>query len=98
MAKQKKSGEALNQQLIPGTEPVKNDRVHRSAMRYARLRDARIEAGRQEKDSHDTLLSVMQEEGIDSYTYGSISVNIDLKRKAKVTTESSGGSGEDAGE
>lgn len=85
MAKARTNGE---QEFIPGTEPEKNDRIHKAAKRYAKLRDARQAAGKEEKDSHDTLLATMTEENVSHYTYGDIDVAIDNRRKCKVTNPS----------
>lgn len=82
MAKAKR--QRSEQEYIPGTEPVKNNRVHAAAKRYAGERDVRIQANKDEKAAHDTLLSIMLEEGLEAYEYGDISVTIDAKRKCVV--------------
>lgn len=64
MAKAKQARE--DQGYIPSIAPEKNDKVHAAAKRYAKLRDARIAAGKEEKASHDTLLGTMVEQGIDA--------------------------------
>lgn len=75
------------QEFLPGQEPKKNNRVHKAALRYAELRDARIAANAEEKDAHDTLLHTMLEEGLEIYEYGDLKVAIDNKRKCKVSTK-----------
>ena len=85
MAKARTSGE---QEFIPGTEPEKNERIHKAAKRYAKLQDARRAAGEEEKDSHDTLLATMLDEKVEHYTYGDVCAVIDNKRKCKVSNPS----------
>lgn len=80
MAKHKPREDQAN---LPGTD-VKNDRVHRAAKQYARLRDDRIAANEAEHDAHEKLMEVMQEEGLDSYSYGDVDVTVTNKKKAKV--------------
>lgn len=82
MAKAKQARE--DQSYIPGTAPEKNDKVHAAAKRYAKLRDARIAANKEEKDSHDTLLGTMVEQGIDVYDFKDVHVAIDATKKCKV--------------
>ena len=72
------------QQHIPGMEPVKNERVHKCAIAYEHVRDARCELSKEEKDAHATLLGVMEEEGVTSYAYGDMLVTIGDKKKVKV--------------
>lgn len=74
-----------DQQYMPGMEPVKNNKVDAAARRYARLRDARMAAGKEEKDAHTNLLDVMTSEGIDSYDFKGLHVAIDATKKVKVT-------------
>lgn len=69
---------------IPTLEPQKNPRVHAAAKRYVEERDNRIAANKEEKAAHDTLLSIMREEKIDSYEYGNLKVFIDGTFKVKV--------------
>lgn len=72
------------QQFMPGTEPVKNPRVHKAAVRYVEERDARIAANKEEKAAHDTLLAIMREEGLESYEYGNLKIWVDGSYKVKV--------------
>lgn len=74
------------QDYIPGMEPIKNEKVHPLAIRYADRRDERIAANLEEKEAHDTLLAEMLEEGLTSYKYGDLEVHIDRKHKVKVNT------------
>jgi hypothetical protein len=76
--------ERAEQEYLPGTEPLKNNRVHPAAKRYAKERDDRIAANKAEKEAHDNLLAIMLEEGLETYEYGDISVSIDAKRKCVV--------------
>ena len=80
-----------DQQNLPGTD-VKNDRVHRAAKQYAKLRDERIAANQSEHDAHEKLMEVMQEEGLDSYSYGDVDVTVTNKKKAKVVVGGKDGS------
>lgn len=73
-----------DQEQIPGMESEKNERVHRAAKRYARVRDERIALSEKEKEAHDFLLGVMTEEGIESYEYKGLGVYVDTKRKCSV--------------
>lgn len=86
MAKKKSAGGAdrPDTAYIPGTEPEKNERVHAAAKRYMKLRDKRMAANVEEKESHDTLLGIMTEEGLEYYKYQDIEVAIDAKKKCKV--------------
>lgn len=91
MAKKKVPTEAAveeGQQHLPGMAPVKNPRIHPKAVRYAKLRDARIRAGEEEKAAHETLLTAMVEEGIEDYVYKGLSCHIDDTKKVKVKTKS----------
>jgi hypothetical protein len=81
MAKKK-----LVQDYLPGTEPVKNKKVHPKALHYAAMRDDRIAANVAEKEAHDTLLAAMLEEGLEDYQYGDLKVHVDNKKKCKVST------------
>ena len=83
----KRSRTGAEQEYLPGTAPEKNDRVHRAARRYAKLRDARMDANEQEKSAHTTLLETMIEEQLESYEYGDVSVHIDSTRKCKVAIQ-----------
>lgn len=85
----KRKGE---QEYLPGTAPTRNKRVHRLAVRYAELRDARMAANKEEKEAHDTLLYAMIEEGLSAYEYGDITVTIDDKKKCKVAVKGASGS------
>lgn len=84
MAKSKPNAE---QGYIEGMEPEKNNRVHAAALRYAKLRDVRMAANKEEKEAHDTLLGTMMEEGLENYEYKNVSVAIDVGRKCKVSTD-----------
>lgn len=75
------------QGYLPGQEPVKNDRVHKAALRYHKLMLERKAAGDEEHDAHTTLLKTMQEEGLESYEYSTLSVFIDETQKCKVKIE-----------
>lgn len=69
---------------IPGMEPVRNEKVHRSAKRYAKLRDARMAANEGEKAAHNNLLTLMIAEGLTSYRYGDVEIFVDSTQKCKV--------------
>lgn len=84
MGKKKTNGD---QPDIPGMETPKNQKVHNAAVRYADRRDERIAASVEEKDSHKSLLEIMDQEGVTSYKYRGIEVHIDALRKAKVKIE-----------
>lgn len=75
---------SANQPSIEGTEDDFNKKIHSAAVRYAKARDERIEAGREESLLHDALILAMKAEGMDTYQHGTISVRIDLSEKAKV--------------
>lgn len=76
-----------DQPQIPGTETPKNEKVHKAAIRYADRRDERIAANVEEKAAHTSLLEIMDQQGVTSYTYRGIEVHIDATRKAKVKIE-----------
>ncbi len=97
MAKKKVSAAAATEEgqlHIPGMEPVKNARVHPKAVRYAKVRDARIAANAEEAAAHDSLRETMLAEGLEHYEYKGLRVDIDRKSKCKVSTESAKGDGE----
>ena len=85
--KTRKRSRNSEQEYLPGTAPEKNDRVHRAARRYVKLRDARMAANEEEKAAHTSLLETMIEERLESYEYGDLSVHIDSTRKCKVKLE-----------
>lgn len=85
MAKAKLHQAREDQQYIDGIGPTKNNRVHAAAKRYATLRDARIAANKEEKESHDTLLGTMMEEGLEVYDFKDVHVAIDATKKCKVS-------------
>jgi hypothetical protein len=95
MAKRTVSDQVQNH--IPGTEPVKNPKVHKNAVRYFDLMQARKAAGVDEKDAKVSLTELMIEEGIEEYEYGGLKVAVDTKRNVKVTIEGKGES-EESGE
>ena len=69
-------------------EPKINKAVHAAAMRYARRRDERIAANKEEKDAHNSLLNTMKEEGLTSYSYQDVEIHIDSQEKCKVKIQS----------
>lgn len=75
------------QNHMPGTGPQKNPRVHKKAVRYFDLMQARKAAGVAEKEAKTTLTELMIAEGLDEYEYGGLKVSIDTKRNVKVTLE-----------
>lgn len=75
------------QEYFPEMGPVRNDRIHPRAERYAELRDARIAAGHAEKEAHELLLHVMLEEKAEVYKFGDLIVTVDNHRKCKVSTK-----------
>lgn len=75
------------QEYLPEMAPVKNDRVHKAALRYHKLILERKAAGEEENDAHTTLLATMLEEGLESYEYSSLSVHVDAHKKCKVKVE-----------
>ena len=86
MAKKKARSPANGeQQLIPELAPVRIEKIHRAAKRYATERDGRIAANKEEKDAHEHLLDVMKEHGLMQYEYGDLKVFVDEKVKCKVT-------------
>ena len=80
-------GRKTDQPEIPGTETPKNQKVHNACVRYADRRDERMTASVEEKSAHNTLLEIMDQEGITSYKYKDVEVHIDSSRKAKVKIE-----------
>lgn len=92
MARQRR--QRSEQEFLPGTAPVKNDRIHKHAKRYAQLRDDRMAANKEEKEAHDTLLAIMAELGVDAYEYGDVKVFVDKKQKVKVSVGGSDTNGE----
>lgn len=81
MAKQHKARE--DQENLPGTDE-KNPRVHTAAKQYAKRHDERMAATQTETDAHDKLMEIMEEEGLDVYSYGDVDVSINSSKKCKV--------------
>lgn len=88
----KRKGE---QQYMPGTAPVKNAKVHAAAVNYAEYRDARMAAGRDEKEAHETLMLAMSDAGLTSYEFGDVRVDVNESRKCKVKIAGSAPSDDD---
>ena len=74
-----------DQEYLPGTAPVKNERVHKAAQHYVKCRDTRIAANKEEKEAHETLLGYMNEAGLTDYEYKDVSVHVDVDKKCKVS-------------
>lgn len=72
------------QEHLPGLAPAKNTKVHGLAMRYAEARDERMECGRAEKALKTSLIEMMHKEGLTSYEYGDVRVDLDTKEEIKV--------------
>ena len=96
MAKNRPSIADNEQKHLPGTAPKKNTRIHPKAVRYFDLMQARIAAGKEEKDAKTTLTEAMIEDGLDHYEYGGIRVDIDTKRNVKVKVDGKDETGEGA--
>lgn len=69
---------------LPGMAPKKNKKVHPKAELYASHRDARIAAGKEEKEAKTDLVETMCEEGLEVYEYGDLRVDLTNKRDVKV--------------
>lgn len=80
-----------DQPSLPQMQDVKNEKVHRAALRYARARDERMEYTEVEKAAHNALLGVMKEAGLTCYRYGDLTVDIDATEKCKVKRTSGEG-------
>jgi hypothetical protein len=89
-----KTRTADDQPSLNGMEDVKNPRVHRAALRYVRERDKRMTMTQEEKAAHNSLLDIMKQEGLTSYKYGDLEVNIDSTEKVKVKKASAEGAAE----
>jgi hypothetical protein len=76
--------------IDPEFAPKKNARIHKAAKRYYGLMLERKAAGDEEKASHDTLLNIMLEEGVDSYEYQDLKVAVDTSKKCKVKLQGEG--------
>ncbi len=76
-----------DQTYIPGTEPVRNERVFRAARLYEREMKARVAASDKETEAHTKLLDVMEEEGVDIYEdpTGMMATITVAKKKVKVS-------------
>jgi hypothetical protein len=70
---------------LPTMEPKKNERIHKLALSYVRVRDHRMELTKEEVDARTLLLDAMKDEGESDYHYEDIHVQIttDLKIKVK---------------
>jgi len=91
MARKKSDEPEVEQGYIdPDFKPVKNARVHKAAKRYYSLMLERKAAGEEEKASHDTLLNIMMEEGLDFYEYQDLKVAVDTSKKCKVKLQGEG--------
>ena len=74
----------IARQQFPGMEDVKNERVHKAALVYEDVRNARCLQSIEEKDAHADLLGIMKQEGVTSYAFGDLLVTISGKEKVKV--------------
>lgn len=72
------------QGYLPGTEPVRNKKVHPRAKDYQEKRDAKIAANKEEKEAHDNLLDAMVSEDLEVYEYGNLRVTVNNKQKCSV--------------
>lgn len=72
------------QQHLPDMAPVKNDRIHKLALSYVRVRDARMELTVDEVKAQELLQAAMQDEGIADYEYEDIKVQMTTNLKVKV--------------
>ncbi len=82
MATKKKPRE--DQPGLDGIADEKNDRVHKAAKQYAKFRDARQAASVVEKTAKNKIIEIMEEEGIETYSYGDVEVCVEHKEGVKV--------------
>lgn len=62
------------QAFMPGTEPVKNDRIHAAAEAYYDVMSRRVALSKKEKIAKNELLSVLISEKETGYIYGDLKV------------------------
>lgn len=74
----------LTQKHLPGMEPVKDEAVHAAAVEYAKVRDARNNLTKKEKDAELNLIAIMHEKKIKLYSYNGVTVNLMNMEKPKV--------------
>lgn len=67
----RKKGEQTH---FDGMAPTKNSKIHPIAVSYARVRDHRIELGREEDELKKRLKDVMKSEGVEIYEYEDVLV------------------------
>lgn len=94
----KRKADRKDTEYLPGAGPEYNAPVHQAAERYAKRRDERMAANKEETAAHDTLLEVMTEQGITSYSYKGVEAHIDNTKKVKVKLASEGGASDEADE
>jgi len=61
------------QAFIPGTEPVKNAKVHNKAIAAARAQQEYLIAKTRRDDTHKVLQVAMEKEGLKEYEYDRVS-------------------------
>lgn len=75
---------AKKQQHLPTMEPPVVPEIDAAAQRYVKARDARMKKGVEEKECHDELLALLEQNGLDSYEHDDIHIIVNATRKAKV--------------
>lgn len=89
MAKTKKRGRP-KQQHLPGMEPPRIKAIDNAADAYVEARNERQLLTQKEVTKRDTLMSLMQEHGLETYRYDGKRVELvksDLKVKVRNVTE-----------
>ena len=69
---------------LPGMEPKKDAAIQEKAEVYAKFRDARMNAGRQEIEAGADLIDELKKKKIVAYEYGDLKLELISKDKVKV--------------
>lgn len=72
------------QKHLPTMEPPSIPEIDKAAEEYVEARDERMAMTEREVDTHDTLLSLMRENGLTSYEFDDHTVTLETKAKCRV--------------
>lgn len=83
-SKPKRGRQKGEQGHFDGMAPAKNPKIHPVAVSYARVRDHRMEIGREEAELKQRLTDLMKSEGIEIYEYDDVLVTLTHTDEVKV--------------
>ena len=72
---------------LPGMEDKKDPKLHNAAVRYAKLRDDRMQTLKLEVEAKQTLIDVMKEKRRKVYEYSNVRIELNQLDSIKVVVE-----------